>query len=93
MIDGASDSGVPDGALLVEFTEAVLGVDDAHLAQVRARLRARLGDEKLVDAAGAVASFNAVVKVADGTGLAVDEFRKDNADKLRDELRLGFGPT
>ena len=92
-MDGASESGVPDGALLVEFTDAVLGTDDAHLAEVRARLHARLGDEKLVDAAGAVASFNAVVKVADGTGLSVDEFRRDSADKLRDELGLDFGPA
>ena len=92
-MDGASESGVPDGALLVEFTDAVLGADDAHLVDVRNRLRAHLGDEKLVDAAGAVASFNAVVKVADGTGLTVDEFRKDSADKLRDELQLGFGPA
>ena len=92
-MDGASESGVPDGALLVEFTDAVLGADEAHLAEVRSRLRALLGDEKLVDAAGAVASFNAVVKVADGTGLTVDEFRKDSADQLRDELKLGFGPA
>jgi hypothetical protein len=69
-----------------------LGADDLHLAQVREGLRDRLGDEKLVDAAGAVASFNAVVKVADGTGLSVDEFRKGLADQLRDELDLGFGP-
>jgi hypothetical protein len=92
-MDGASESGVPDGALLVEFTDAVLGTDDDHLAEVRNRLRAHLGDEQLVDAAGAVASFNAVVKVADGTGLTVDEFRKDSADKLREELKLGFGPA
>lgn len=92
-MDGTTDSGVPDGALLVAFTDAVLGADDAHLAEVRARLREHLGDEKFVDAAGAVASFNAVVKVADGTGLTVDAFRKESADKLRDELKLEFGPT
>ena len=92
MLGGAADSGVADGALLLEFTDAVLGSDDAHLAQVRSRLQSRLGDEQLVDAAGAVASFNAVVKVADGTGLTVDEFRRDLADQLRSELKLGFGP-
>ena len=83
---------MPEGALLLEFTDAVLSSDDAHLAQVRNRLRSRLGDDQLVDAAGAVASFNAVVKVADGTGLAVDEFRRELADQLREELKLEFGP-
>ena len=91
-MDGATDSGVPDGALLVEFTEAVLATDEAHLARVRERLRSTLGDEKFVDAAGAVASFNAVVKVADGTGLSVDEFRQESAGQLQAELGLGFGP-
>ena len=83
---------MPEGALLLEFTDAVLSSDDAHLAQVRSRLRSRLGDEQLVDAAGAVASFNAVVKVADGTGLSVDDFRRELADQLRSELKLEFGP-
>ena len=92
MLGGVTESGVPNGALLLEFTDAVLGEDDTHLGQVRSRLRSRLGDEQLVDAAGAVASFNAVVKVADGTGLSVDEFRRELADQLRSELKLGFGP-
>ena len=92
MLDGAAHSGVLDGGLLLEFTDAVLGEDDTHLEQVRSRLRSRLGDEQLVDAAGAVASFNAVVKVADGTGLTVDDFRRELADQLREELKLGFGP-
>jgi hypothetical protein len=92
VLDGGAESGVADGSLLIEFTDAVLGSDDALLDKVRSRLRTRLGDEQLVDAAGAVASFNAVVKVADGTGLTVDDFRKDLADKLRDELKLEFGP-
>ena len=83
---------MPEGALLLEFTDAVLSSDDAHLAQVRSRLRSRLGVEQLVDAAGAVASFNAVVKVADGTGLSVDDFRRELADQLRSELKLEFGP-
>ena len=92
MLGGVTESGVPNGALLLEFTDAVLGEDDTHLEQVRSRLRSRLGDEQLVDAAGAVASFNAVVKVADGTGLTVDDFRRELADQLREELKLGFGP-
>ena len=69
------------------------GADARPQTYTSVRRRAKAGDEKLVDAAGAVASFNAVVKVADGTGLTVDEFRKDSADQLREELKLGFGPA
>lgn len=92
MVDRSIDSGVQHGSLLLEFTEAVLGEDDERLERARRAVRQTLGDEKLVDAAGAVASFNAVVKIADGTGLQVDAFRKESADAVRAELKLPFGP-
>jgi hypothetical protein len=92
VLDGAVDSGVPHGKLLVEFTEAVLDDDAGRLQRARAAILSTLGPDELVDAAGAVASFNAVVKVADGTGLQVDPFRTESADALREELALGFGP-
>ena len=90
VVDAAVPSGVPHGQLLSDFTEAVLGDDDHRLSRVRRALVETLGAEALVDAAGAVASFNAVVKVADGTGIVVDDFRKDLANGIRDELRLNF---
>lgn len=91
VVDGSVPSGVPHGQLLSDFTEAVLGDDDDRLSRVRDALANTLGTEALVDAAGAVASFNAVVKVADGSGIVVDDFRKDLANGIRDELRLDFG--
>ena len=91
VVDGSVPSGVAHGQLLNDFTEAVLGDDDERLARVRGALAGTLGAEALVDAAGAVASFNAVVKVADGSGVVVDDFRKDLANGIRDELGLHFG--
>ena len=79
---------MPHGALLIEFTEAVLGEDGDRLQRARHAVRSGLGDAVLIDAAGAVASFNAVVKVADGTGIVVDDFRKASADEIRATLRL-----
>jgi len=38
-----------------------------------------------------VASFNAVVKVADGSGIRVDDSRRETAAKMRAELKLDFG--
>jgi hypothetical protein len=92
VIDSAADSGVPNGAMLIEFVEAVVGDDDARLDRARLAIYETLGAAALVDASGAVASFNAVVKVADGSGIQVDDSRQETAAKMRNELKLEFGP-
>jgi hypothetical protein len=92
VIDSAADSGVPNGAMLIEFVEAVIGDDDARLDRARLAIHDTLGAAALVDAAGAVSSFNAVVKVADGSGIQVDDSRQETAAKMRSELKLEFGP-
>ena len=48
----------------------------------------RLGAEALVDAAAIVASFNAVVKVADGSGIPLEDFKAEATEDLRAELGL-----
>ena len=92
VIDSNAHSGVQHGAILIEFVEAVLGSDAGRLQRARADVLAALGPAGLVDTAGAVASFNAVVKVADGSGIQVDDSRQTTAAKIREELRLDFGP-
>ena len=82
---------MPQGALLVGFVEAVAGSDESRLDDARQALLETLGPAALVDAAGAVASFSAVVKVADGTGLEVDASRTEMAAEMRAELGLQFG--
>ena len=67
------DGNVPYGALLVSFAEAVLGNDDERLAAVRSEIRASLGDAALVDAAAIAATFNAIDRVADSTGIPIED--------------------
>jgi hypothetical protein len=67
------DGNVPHGALLVSFAEAVLGNDDERLAAIRSEVRARLGDAALVDAAAIAATFNAIDRVADSTGIPIED--------------------
>jgi hypothetical protein len=91
IVDAAIDSGVPHGALLGEFVEAALGDDEARLGRARDAIAAKLGPAALVDVAGAVASFNAVVKVADGSGIVVEEFKVELIRQMPERLgqRLG----
>lgn len=84
----ADDSGIPQGGLLVEFAEAVLGSDDPHLARVRLKLTETLGTDALVDAAAVVANFNAIDRIADATGIPIDAERVELTADLRAELGI-----
>ena len=94
--DGDGDVGVVHGALLLAFSDAVVGDDDAELNRLRQELVEVLGEEALVDAAGTVASFNAVVRVADATGIPIDEFKAEPARQVLEEIgfeNFSTGPS
>lgn len=63
--------------------------DDAgRRAAAREALREALGPAALADAAAIVASFNAVVKIADGTGIPLEDFKAASTEDLRVALGL-----
>lgn len=82
-----NDVGIPHAELLVGFAEAVLGDDAARLEDSRRALTDALGAQALSDSAGVVGMFNALDRVADSTGIPVED------DKAADtaELRAGLG--
>lgn len=93
---GHGDVGVDHGALLMAFADAAISDDDAALDTVRRALIEELSEEALVDAAGTVASFNAVVIIADATGIPIDEFKADPTREILEELGVNdfsSGPT
>lgn len=89
MLDGqAGASAVPHAAELIEFGEAVLGEDITRLDAARKALHLAMGPAALADAAAIVASFNAVVKIADGTGIPLEDFKAAATADLREALGL-----
>jgi hypothetical protein len=84
----ASDAGVSNGARLLAFTEAVMGDDEAALARERAALRAVLTPNCFVDVAGVIAAFNVVDRVADATGIPLDDMLLAASADLRERLGL-----
>jgi len=89
IIDAAArDGGVPHGALLVRFVDAVLGDQGPTLAAVRDEVQRALGAAALVDAAAAIASFNAVVKIADGTGIPLEAAKEARTRDIRGTLAI-----
>ena len=85
--DGAG-VGVPHGAILVEYGEAMLRGDDERRHAAREALHRELGPAALADAAAIVASFNSVVKIADGCGIPLEDFKTEATEDLRAEFAL-----
>lgn len=91
--EAEGDGGIPHGDLLAAFAEAVVGEGDRDLADVRATLLATLGPAQLVDAAGVAATFNAIDRVADSTGIPIDEERLEPTAEFREELGINAFPS
>ena len=84
----AGDAGIPAGRQLIEFAEAVLDNDADRLAAARTACRDAVGDDGLVDTAAVAAQFNAIVRVADATGMYLDDAVLDDTASVRAELGI-----
>jgi hypothetical protein len=84
----AVDSGVAHGCVLVALVDGALGEDMIFLEKARAAVRCDLGDAAFVDACAAVASFNAVVKLADGTGIPIEDWKVERTRDIRSALAI-----
>jgi hypothetical protein len=82
LASGRGDAGLPHGAALLAFAEAVAGWDDVALATARQRVADEAGEAFMIDAAAVAANFEMMTRVADGTGA------KHPADRLADRTAL-----
>ena len=85
---GGGDGNIPHGALLVQFADAVLGKEDQALRNIQADIRRKLGDAALVDAAAIAATFNAIDRVADATGIPIEDAKAEGTADFRAALGI-----
>ena len=85
--DRATDGGVVAGAALAAYADAFFEGGNGFAA-ARDRLRAEVGEEASVDAAATLAIFNAVVRIADATGIPLEEAKAELSADIRDDLGL-----
>ena len=71
--DGAHDGGIAHGDLLIRFANAVLGNDGVELAAAREAIAEAMGGPALTDTAAVAALFNAIDRVADSTGIPLED--------------------
>jgi hypothetical protein len=84
-----ADTGVENGAELVAFVDAVMGDDPAERERARDALRAVSSPEAFVDACAVVGAFNVVDRIADATGIPLDERMAAMSTDVRRELGIG----
>ena len=84
----AAESGIRHAETLLAFAEAVVGMDQAVLKNARAQVLDDLGPEALVDAAGVASNFERMVRIADSTGIPLDDFAVERTVELRHDLGI-----
>ena len=90
IVNGAegSNSGVEFANELMKFAEAVASRDEAALTDARAELLRVGGNDVLVDAAGVAGNFQRMVRIADCTGIPVDDRMGALSGSIQDDLNL-----
>jgi HAMP domain-containing protein len=90
--DDAASSGVPHGDALTAFADVAVQGPLERLAEVRDAVEAEMSREAVVDAAGVIANFQRMVRIADSTGIPLDKPVAIFTVDLREELGLdAFG--
>ena len=90
MVDGGApnDGGVVNGARLIRFATAVLGDDARALAAARSDIVAVMGGEALTDTAAVAALFNAIDRVADATGIPLEDAKAEATADFRSAIGI-----
>lgn len=83
-----ADTGVVAGTELTAFAEAVVSGDDASIISAREAVTNALGEEAMVDAAAVIANFQRMVRIADSTGIPLDEPVLMMTQGIREDLGL-----
>ena len=83
-----SGGGVEFANELMKFAEAVASRDETTLTSARADLLRVAGNDVLVDAAGVAGNFQRMVRIADSTGIPVDDRMGALSGNIQDQLDL-----
>lgn len=86
--EGEGDGGVEHGQKLVAFVEAVMRDEPAAIATCRSALESEIGPAGIVDTAAVIAMFNVVDRIADATGIPLDQASADFRESLGSELGM-----
>ncbi len=87
------DERIPAGKVLARFAEAVVLGTEADVSAARGEVIEAVGPEGFVDAAAVIGSFERMVRIADGTGIPLDETTMMRSENIREELGINSFST
>lgn len=90
VVSGADDKRdeVPGGDILLPFAEAVVSGDVSRIAAASDGLADALGEAAVVDAAAVIAAFSMNDRVADATGIPIDDAGRDARESIARNLGI-----
>jgi hypothetical protein len=90
IVNGSANvnDGIAFATELMQFAEAVASRDEAALERAREELQRLGGNDVLVDAAGVAANFQRMVRIADCTGIPVDDRMGALSGNIQEQLDL-----
>ena len=77
---------IPHGEILLKFAEAAVAGGEEEMVAARQAVLTELGPAELVDAAAVVGNFERNVRVADATGIPLDDFLEELSADFRSEM-------
>lgn len=80
--------GVAHEEILLDIADAVYHGENAQLEDVRRRGIELIGPTALVDAIGVAAGFNGITKIANGTGIPLDDTTEQQTSELRKTTQI-----
>lgn len=83
-----ASSGVRGGEALLAFAEAAVTRSE-RLPDVREALKEALGEQGLIEAAAVIGNFERMTRIADATGIPLDERNIEFTREVREILELG----
>ena len=88
LVDPSQESGVPGGAELLEFSEAVIGTDRSRLDTARDALADALSPATVSGAAAIAGNFSKNDRIANGCGIPIDTMVMNITEDIRADLGL-----
>jgi hypothetical protein len=78
--------GIPYSKALLGFANAFMDTDVEALTAARETLVQKMSVEAMVDAAGVASNFQRMVRIADSTGIPLDDWGDDALNVMTEEL-------
>jgi hypothetical protein len=86
--DGEGDGGIEDGDILIKIAEVSVSLKEKSFDEIRNVAVEQIGPDKYVDAVAVAAIFNSLDRVANATGIPIEQTKVEMTEGVRKNLGL-----